>query len=92
MINILFESENNRSAAYDDKKEIGESTFSKSEGLWIIDHTFVEENYQGQGIARKLVAELVVKARESSTKILPLCPYAKREFDKTPEYSDVLKK
>jgi predicted GNAT family acetyltransferase len=29
-------------------------------------------------------------AREKHIKILPLCPFAKRVFDKTEEYKDVL--
>lgn len=90
MIKIVHEPENKRTAAYDENKSIGESTYSKSKDIWIIDHTFVEKEYGGQGIAGKLVAELVEQARVNNVKIMPLCPFAKREFDKTPEYADVL--
>lgn len=90
MINIVHEPENHRAAAYDGAKNIGESTYSKSEKFWIIDHTLVEPGYEGQGIASKLVAEIVNQAREAKVKIMPLCPYAKREFEKRPEYRDVL--
>lgn len=69
---------------------IGESTFSKSEKFWIIDHTVVEKNYAGQGIAGQLVLEIVIRTRESKVKIMPLCLFAKREFLMNPEYSDVL--
>lgn len=92
MIKIIYEPKRNRAAAYDDDKIIGESTYSKSDKIWIIDHTFVEKNYGGQGIATKLVAEVVNQARENNVKIIPLCPFAKREFDKREEYSDVLSK
>lgn len=92
MIKIIYESENNRSAAYDEKTNIGESTYSKSKDIWIIDHTFVEEGYGGQGIAKKLVAELVEQARENNVKIIPLCPFAKKEFLEKAEYSDVFSK
>lgn len=90
MVRIVYEEKNNRAAAYFAGINIGESTYSKSEKLWIIDHTFVEEEYGGQGIAKKLVAELVNQARNKGVKILPLCPFAKREFENTPEYADVL--
>lgn len=92
MIKIKYEAENNRSAAYDESLEIGESTFSKAKDFWIIDHTFVEKEYGGQGIATKLVSELVDQARNNNIKIMPLCPFAKKEFDKRQEYSDVLMK
>lgn len=92
MVKIVYEAENKRAAAYDGDKNIGESTYSKSDKVWIIDHTFVEDGYGGQGIAGKLVYELVKQARENNIKIIPLCPFAKAEFDKKPEYSDVLSK
>lgn len=90
MVKIVYEKEKNRAAAYDDQKFIGESTYSKSEKLWIIDHTFVEDSYGGQGIASKLVAKLVDEARKTNVKIIPLCPFARREFELKKEYLDVL--
>lgn len=92
MINIVHEPENKRAAAYDGEKNIGESTYSSSERLWIIDHTFVEKEYGGRGIAGKLVAKIVEAAREEGKKIIPLCPFAKAEFEKKKEYQDVLSK
>lgn len=90
MIKIVFEPERNRAAAYDGDQFIGESTFSKSPKFWIIDHTFVEESFSGRGIAGQLVAEIVNQARLNQVKIMPLCPFAKREFSKKAEYADVL--
>ncbi len=92
MIKIIHEKDEKRSAAYDGDKNIGESTYSESKNLWIIDHTFVEEEYGGQGIAGKLVEKLVEEARKADIKIIPLCPFAEREFRNKPEYRDVLSK
>lgn len=89
MINIIHEPENQRAAAYDGEKNIGEATYSKSDKIWIIDHTFVDKSYGGQGIAAKLVDEVVRQARANNVKINPLCPYAKRLFEKTKEYADI---
>jgi predicted GNAT family acetyltransferase len=36
--------------------------------------------------------ELVGMARENDLKIMPLCPYAKHQFDKDHSIHDVLKK
>ena len=74
------------------KKFIGESTYAKSDKVWIIDHTFVEKSYGGQGIAGRLVAKLVEEARKNDIKIIPLCSFAKREFKLKKEYLDVLLK
>ncbi|MBJ8325277.1 MULTISPECIES: GNAT family N-acetyltransferase [Streptococcus] len=89
MITIRYEEENDRSAAYDGEKEIGECTYFLTNRKWVINHTFVDENYGGQGIAKKLVAEIVDQARQQGIKIIPLCPFAKREFELRAEYADV---
>jgi predicted GNAT family acetyltransferase len=56
----------------------------------IIDHTEVSEGNNGKGFGKKMVAKAVEFAREKNIKIIPLCPFAKKVFDKTPEFRDVL--
>ncbi len=76
---------------YVDGDRAGEMTYSRAgEQLVIIDHTGVDDAYRGQGLAAQLVEAGVLWARETGTKIMPLCPYAKSKIDKTPEWQDVL--
>ena len=56
----------------------------------IIDHTEVNPGNEGKGFGKKMVIKAVEFAREKGIKILPLCPFAKSVFDKTPEFRDVL--
>lgn len=86
--------ETNRLALYNDEgNEIGEMTWSNAgEDMMIIDHTYVDDTYRGQGLAAKLVAAGVEKARRDGIKIIPLCPFAKKEFAEKAEYGDVLRK
>jgi uncharacterized protein len=56
----------------------------------IIDHTQVDEVLKGQGIGKKLQAELVAYVRAHDIKVIPLCPFAKATFQKTKEWQDVL--
>lgn len=56
----------------------------------IIDHTEVNEGNNGKGFGKKMVTKAVEYAREKNIKIIPLCPFAKKVFDKTPEFRDVL--
>ena len=56
----------------------------------IIDHTEVNEGNNGKGFGKKMVTKAVEFAREKEIKIIPLCPFAKKVFDKTPEFQDVL--
>lgn len=56
----------------------------------IIEHTEVDDSLRGQGIGKKLQAELVAYVREKGIKVVPLCPFAKATFDKVTEWQDVV--
>ena len=68
-----------------------ELTFSRvNPHLIIIDHTAVPDALRGCGVGDRLVARAVSDARQSETKILPLCPFAAAQFRRHLEYRDVL--
>ncbi|WP_100065791.1 GNAT family N-acetyltransferase [Miniphocaeibacter massiliensis] len=84
---VEYKLEDKRIVALDGDKEIGELTFSSSlKDLIIMDHTFVDEAYRGQKIAQKMLEKGIEYVEENNIKIIPLCPFVKREFDKNPEY------
>ncbi|MBV7389087.1 MULTISPECIES: GNAT family N-acetyltransferase [Enterococcus] len=89
----IKEEKNRFALINDDGIEAGEMTWSDAgPEIMIIDHTFVDPTYRGQKLAEKLVAAGVEKARRDNKKIIPLCPFAKKEFAEKPEYDDVLRK
>lgn len=57
----------------------------------IIDHTEVNPGNEGKNFGKKMFLKAIDFAREESLKIIPLCPFAKKMFDKMPEVHDVLK-
>ncbi|MCD6041433.1 MAG: N-acetyltransferase [Burkholderiales bacterium] len=73
-----------------DGKRLAEMTYTVAGSRVIIDHTRVDDSLRGKGIGGKLVRAAVDWARKENVRLLPLCPYAKSVFDKTPDYSDVL--
>ncbi|SMG07865.1 hypothetical protein SAMN05661096_00084 [Marivirga sericea] len=76
---------------YENDEFAGEMTYVwVGETKFIIDHTGVEENFSGKGFGEKLVMEAVEFARSKDLKILPLCPYAKKVFEKDDSIQDVL--
>ncbi|QZY87867.1 GNAT family N-acetyltransferase [Exiguobacterium acetylicum] len=76
--------------AHQEGEVIGEITYSDTNnGMWIIDHTYVDPAHRNQQIGEQLVAEIVNWAREANVKLLPLCPFAKKEFERTPEYAEI---
>ncbi len=56
----------------------------------IIDHTEVNDSLRGKKIGYKLVQAAVQFMRDKNLKVIPLCPFAKSVFDKTPEFADRL--
>ncbi|KTR60818.1 GNAT family acetyltransferase [Exiguobacterium indicum] len=76
--------------AHQEGEVIGEITYSDTNnGMWIIDHTYVDPAHRNQQIGEQLVAEIVNWAREANVKLLPLCPFAKKEFEQRPSYQDI---
>ena len=68
-----------------------EMTFSKAgTSRIIIDHTGVPKELGGMGVGAALVERGVLDARAAGVKIIPLCPCAKAQIEKHPEWQDVL--
>lgn len=77
--------------AEDGTDDLAEMTFSRAnEKLIIVDHTYVPDRYRGQGVGRRLVDRLIADARDKHVRIVPLCPFVKAQFQKHPEWNDVL--
>ena len=82
MIEIKFDKDNKQAIAYDNNVKIGECNYIESEDCWNIIHTKVSDLYQGQGIARKLVENIIENAQKYEKNIIANCSYAKKVIDK----------
>ena len=76
MIKIEFDRKNNMSIAYDDNTTVGKCEFLNMADTWNIIHTEVNESYQGQGIARKLVEIIIEEAKKNNKNLVADCSYA----------------
>lgn len=79
-----FIREENRIYCKDENDNIvAEITFEKkSENVFNIDHTFVDEHLRGMGLASKLVQEAVTFIEEKGAKVQATCNYAKKWIEK----------
>lgn len=77
--------------AVEDGQEAGRMTYSwAGPDKFIIDHTEVNEAFNGRGVGKQMVMKAVEFARQKNLKIIPLCPFAKSVFNKVEEIRDVL--
>ncbi|HRE90026.1 MAG TPA: GNAT family N-acetyltransferase [Myxococcota bacterium] len=74
-----------------DGERLAEMTYTHAgDTMVIIDHTYVSDVLKGQGVGKQLVLAGVAWLRETGLKVIPLCPFAKSVFDRSPELADVL--
>ncbi|WP_185145535.1 GNAT family N-acetyltransferase [Chryseobacterium shandongense] len=77
--------------AFIDGNHAGLMTYTwAGEERFIIDHTEVEEAYNGKGVGKEMLLAAVDFARKNGKSIIPLCPFAKATFQKHEELQDVL--
>ncbi|MDH6252679.1 putative GNAT family acetyltransferase [Chryseobacterium sp. H1D6B] len=77
--------------AFIDGKNAGMMTYTwAGEDRFIIDHTEVQEAYNGMGVGKEMLLAAVNFARKEGKKIIPLCPFAKASFQKDEDLQDVL--
>jgi predicted GNAT family acetyltransferase len=91
---ILLKEEGSKGSAtaQDNEKGIGTMTFSiAGKELIIIDSTYVDPEYKGKGLGKKMLYKIVEMARHKKIKIIPLCPFASAMFRQSDDIRDVLK-
>jgi predicted GNAT family acetyltransferase len=70
-----------------------EMTYSRAgKGLVIIDHTEVPAALRGRKVGERLVRQAIEDARRDGVTIVPLCPVAKAQIGRPPEWQDVLQR
>ena len=75
-IDVRFEEEACRSAAYDGEKQIGVCLYREGPDGWSIVSTRVDPAYGGQGIAKRLVFSVTEAAERRKQAVIPVCSYA----------------
>lgn len=74
----------------EDGKRVAEMTYVMTgDSAFTIDHTEVDEELRGKGVAKSLLAEAVKYAREKNLKIRAMCPFAHQQLQSDPKSKDV---
>lgn len=90
-IKQIEEENKGRFKAIKNDKKAGEIIYTwAGQNKIIIDHTEVNPNFKGCGIAKKLLGATINFAKENKLKVIPLCSFAKDLMEKTPEFQEVM--
>ena len=74
----------------EDGKRVAELTYVTSgDSAFIIDHTEVDRELRGQGIADDLLDAAARHARENNLKIHATCPFALKKLREEAQFEDV---
>lgn len=63
----------------------------RDENTLSIDSTFVDPKLRGEGVAKKLTDKVVELAKVEDYKIIPVCSYAVKYFEKNENLKEILK-
>src|SRR5690606_2721867 len=88
---VRHEPERSRYVLLDGEAEIGEERYLDVDGAdrpeRILHHTLVTEEYEGQGLASRLVQEVVEDTIAAGRAVVPVCPYVARWMTKHSEFA-----
>lgn len=70
---------------------LGKLTYSRLSPTRIVaEHTVVDNSLRGTGVATALVERLVADARDSGITVVPQCSFIVAQYERHPEWSDVM--
>ncbi|MEO6948224.1 MAG: GNAT family N-acetyltransferase [Ginsengibacter sp.] len=74
-----------------ENKQAGEMIFQLSGTEMIVNHTEVDPQFEGKGLAKKMFLKMIKYARENKLKVVANCSYVQAQIQKNKEeYTDVI--
>ena len=71
-------------------RRAGLLTYRLRDGRMILVHTEVDPDFEGRGIAARLVAAALADARAHDRRVVPACPYAASYLRRHPDELDLV--
>lgn len=90
-VTVTRNAERTRFEARVDGAEAGVITYEIADGIIDLQHTIVEDEFEGQGVGSALARESfeAIKA-DGDLRIRPTCSFLSRWVERHPEYADLL--
>lgn len=75
-----------------DGEVAGASYYRDADGVRIVTHTEVADEFEGQGVGSRLIAGALDDIRARGLRVTPLCPFAAAYIKRHPEYGDLVER
>ncbi|NUT32703.1 MAG: N-acetyltransferase [Hamadaea sp.] len=68
---------------------VGFLEYTRSEGVWSLDHAFTFPAHRGNGYAARITEAALDAARAAGVRVKPVCPFVADYLDQHPTYADL---
>lgn len=89
-VRVEDNSERGRYEAFADGRRAGYLTYRRRSDLIALDHTQVEERFEGEGVGSALIVRALEDARAAGIDVLPFCPFANEYIQRHPDYVELV--
>ncbi|ANZ57778.1 GNAT family N-acetyltransferase [Fructilactobacillus lindneri] len=90
---MKFDFEPGRFYANDEQGNlVAEVSFTVEDETIFINHTFVNPDYRGRGLAGKLMLVMIDYAEKQHQQIVPVCSFAQTFFARNTKYNHLLRR
>lgn len=89
-VRVEDNAERGRYEAFVGDRRAGYLTYRRRDDLVAIDHTQVDERFEGEGVGSALIVRALEDARAAGVDVLPFCPFANDYIRRHPDYADLV--
>ena len=89
-IDITHEPDRSRFEIVEEGTVIGRAYYRDEDGRRVFTHTEVSPDHQGQGLATRLIEEVLATTRDEGRRIVPQCPMVAAYVAKHQEFDDIV--
>lgn len=89
-IDVTHRPERHRYELHADGAAAGHAGYSDDGDVRSIMHTWIEDEYEGQGLGSKLVVAVLQDIADSGLQVLPVCPFVPHVIAAHPEFIDLV--
>ncbi len=87
---VRDDTDNHRFVATVDGSQAGFVVYYLTQGRYLLVHTEVEEQFQGEGVGSQLVRGTLDHIRDTGHSVVPLCPYVKKWMGRHDDYQPMV--